>query len=118
LRKRYIGAEIKFRDGNLGRTKFILNLFIFLTEKHHIPGGQPFSDKGIMCLGLTRNLAWLHPVLYLRAVPAMKSVIQTASTPLQVKLNQNRTRVFFTLKGQSHEKFGEMRVWGLSLGHN
>jgi hypothetical protein len=23
-----------------------------------------------------------------------------------------------TLKGQSHEKFGEMRVWGLSVGHN
>jgi hypothetical protein len=22
------------------------------------------------------------------------------------------------LKGQSHETFGEMRVWGLSLGHN
>jgi hypothetical protein len=22
------------------------------------------------------------------------------------------------LKGQFHEKFGEMRVWGLSLGHN
>jgi hypothetical protein len=22
------------------------------------------------------------------------------------------------LKGQSHEKYGEMRVWGLSLGHN
>jgi hypothetical protein len=24
----------------------------------------------------------------------------------------------FTWKGQSHEKFGEMRVWGVSLGHN
>jgi hypothetical protein len=25
---------------------------------------------------------------------------------------------FRNLKGQSHEKFGEIRVWGLSLGHN
>jgi hypothetical protein len=25
---------------------------------------------------------------------------------------------FAELKGQSHEKFGEIRAWGLSLGHN
>jgi hypothetical protein len=23
-----------------------------------------------------------------------------------------------TLKGQSHEKVGEVRVWGVNLGHN
>jgi hypothetical protein len=30
----------------------------------------------------------------------------------------NQKTTGYPLKGQSHEKFGEMRVWGLSLGHN
>jgi hypothetical protein len=38
------------------------------------------------------------------------------------KLDLNLTKIsnllIMTLKGQSHEKFGEMKARGLSLGHN
>jgi hypothetical protein len=33
-------------------------------------------------------------------------------------LKVNNNLKLLSLKGQSHEKFGEMRAMGLSLGHN
>jgi hypothetical protein len=38
-------------------------------------------------------------------------------SPIEAALEGSENRNF-TLKGQSHEKFGEMRARGLSLAHN
>jgi hypothetical protein len=34
------------------------------------------------------------------------------------KTEGRKSRVTVPLRGQSHEKVGEVKVWGVSLGHN
>jgi hypothetical protein len=54
-------------------------------------------------------------------LPEQVRDLQILFSLLTVQKGQHLRLVSFiqdTLKGQSHEKFGEMRARGLSLGHN
>jgi hypothetical protein len=55
-------------------------------------------------------------LLWLRLLPYLALILKTKGTKKPFYFGQKLA--LDTLKGQSHEKVGEMSVWGISLGPN